>query len=46
MKEPEMARIADWIDRVISNINDTALHAKIKEEVKEMCLRFPVPGIK
>lgn len=46
MKEPEMERIADWIDRVISNIEDTALHAKIKEEVKEMCLKFPVPGIR
>lgn len=45
MKEAEMERIADWIDRVISNINDTKLHAEIKEEVKEMCLKFPVPGI-
>jgi len=45
MKEAEMDRIADWLDRVISNIGDTALHAKIKEEVKEMCLKFPVPGI-
>lgn len=46
MKEPEMERIAEWIDRAINNINDTAMHAKIKEEVKEMCLKFPVPGIK
>ncbi len=46
MKEPEMEKIADFIDRAISNIDDTALHAKIKEEVKEMCLKFPVPGIK
>lgn len=45
MKEPEMEKIADWIDRVISNINDTKLHAEIKEEVREMCLKFPVPGI-
>lgn len=45
MKEAEMEMIADWLDRVISNINDTGLHAKIKEEVKEMCLKFPVPGI-
>jgi len=46
MKEGEMDRIADWIDRVISNIDDTELHKQIKEEVKEMCLKFPVPGIK
>ena len=46
MKEPEMERVAEWIDKVISNIEDTDLHAKVKEEVKEMCLKFPVPGIK
>lgn len=46
MKEPEMERIADFIDRAITHIDDTALHAQIKEEVKEMCLKFPVPGIK
>ncbi|MFA5821150.1 MAG: serine hydroxymethyltransferase [Candidatus Gracilibacteria bacterium] len=46
MKEPEIEMIADFIDRAITNIDDTALHAKIKEEVKTMCLKFPVPGIK
>lgn len=46
MKEKEMELIAGWIDRVISNISDTELHKQIKEEVKEMCLKFPVPGIK
>ncbi len=46
MKEPEMERVADWIDRVITNIDDTNLHAEIKKEVEEMSLKFPVPGIK
>lgn len=46
MKEPEMERVADWIDRVISNIDDLEMHKQIKEEVKEMSLKFPVPGIK
>ncbi|MFA6917963.1 MAG: serine hydroxymethyltransferase [Candidatus Gracilibacteria bacterium] len=46
MKEAEMDRIADWIDRVISNIDNLEMHKQIKEEVKEMCLKFPVPGIK
>ncbi len=46
MKESEMEKIADWINKVISNIEDTDLHKQIKEEVKEMCLKFPVPGIK
>jgi glycine hydroxymethyltransferase len=46
MKEAEMERIADWIDRVISNISDEKVLAEVKNEVKEMCLKFPVPGIK
>jgi glycine hydroxymethyltransferase len=45
MKEPEMERIVDWIDQVITNISDSDLHAKIKEQVRRMCLKFPVPGI-
>lgn len=45
MKEPEMERIAGWIDKVISNIEDPEALAKIKSEVTEMCLKFPVPGI-
>jgi len=45
MKESEMEKIADWIDRVISNINDEEEHKKIKSEVTEMCKNFPVPGI-
>lgn len=45
MKEPEMEKIADWIDRTLQHIdNEDALKA-IKEEVKEVCLTFPVPGI-
>ncbi len=46
MGETEMKRIAEWMDKVISNIEDSTLHSGIKEEVKEMCLKFPVPGIK
>jgi len=46
MKEAEMEKIADWMDRVLSNIDDEALHAEVKKEVTEMCLKFPVPGIK
>lgn len=46
MGEAEMVKIADWIDRAISNIDDQSIHSQIKAEVKEMCLGFPVPGIK
>lgn len=45
MKETEMDQIADWINRVITNINDNEALLKIKEEVKKTCLKFPVPGI-
>ena len=46
MKESEMERIADWIDRVISAHDKPEVLAQIKEEVKELCSHFPVPGIK
>jgi len=46
MKEPEMEKVAGWIDRTLSNIDDDKALADIKEEVKTLCLKFPVPGIK
>jgi len=45
MKEPEMARIAAWIDEVVTNPDDTARKTRIAGEVKEMCAKFPAPGI-
>lgn len=46
MKEPEMEKIADWIDRTIQNVGNVEALKAIKEEVREMCVKFPVPGIK
>ncbi len=46
MKEPEMEKIADWIDRTLQNVENHEALALIKKEVEEMCLKFPVPGIK
>jgi glycine hydroxymethyltransferase len=46
MKEPEMEKIAGWINEVISNIEDEDTLTRIKKEVEEMCAGFPVPGIK
>lgn len=45
MKEPEMEIIVNWIDEVITHIDDSATHKRIREEVKEFCSKFPVPGI-
>ncbi len=45
-KEEDMTKIADWIVQTLQNPEDTSLHEKIKQEVKEFSLGFPVPGIK
>lgn len=45
MKEAEMEKIADWIDRTLKNVGNEEELKKIKGEVKEVCLGFPVPGI-
>ena len=45
MGKEEMKTIAGWIVKVISDINNTQLKKQIREEVLQMCSRFPVPGI-
>ncbi len=45
MEEPEMAQIAAWMDQVVSAPGDAALKAKVAGEVRELCARFPAPGI-
>jgi glycine hydroxymethyltransferase len=41
----EMQRIAELFNLVYENKDDEEKLKEIKEEVKEMCLKFPVPGI-
>jgi glycine hydroxymethyltransferase len=41
----EMKRLAELIVRVITNISDIGIAAEVKEEVRQMSARFPVPGI-
>jgi glycine hydroxymethyltransferase len=45
MAEPEMQQIAAWMDAVVTAPADAALHARIAGEVRELCARFPAPGI-
>jgi len=45
MKEPEMRQIAAWMDQVVTAPTDTALQAKIAGEIRELCAKFPAPGI-
>jgi glycine hydroxymethyltransferase len=42
LKEAEMRQVAEWIDRALKNIDNSAELAKIRAEVKELCLRFPL----
>lgn len=41
----EMRRIAALIVKIISNIGDPKVREQVREEVSQMCQRFPVPGI-
>jgi glycine hydroxymethyltransferase len=45
MKEAEMRQIAQWMDQVVSAPTDTALQEKVAGEVRELCAKFPAPGI-
>ena len=41
----EMKRIASLIVKVITNIDDLNVRNQVREEVSQICHRFPVPGI-
>ncbi len=42
MKEPEMKKIAEIIDRAITNYNNESELASIKKDVKSLCSNFPL----
>jgi glycine hydroxymethyltransferase len=42
MKEPEMRQIAEWINQIISKPQDVMLRTRVREQVLEMCRRFPL----
>jgi glycine hydroxymethyltransferase len=45
MKEAEMTQIAAWMDQVVSAPADATLHAKLAGEIRELCAKFPAPGL-
>jgi len=45
LRQEEMKQVAQWIIRIIGHIGDKALEAQVRDEVKLMCSRFPVPSI-
>lgn len=42
MKESEMKTIAGWISQVLKNPENTDLHQRIHNQVKELCKSFPI----
>lgn len=46
MGKGEMLKLAEWIDRVVANASDAGLIAKVAAEVKELCDKFPAPGLR
>jgi glycine hydroxymethyltransferase len=45
MREPEMVEIAAWMDKVVSAPDDDGLIEQVAGEIRELCARFPAPGI-
>jgi glycine hydroxymethyltransferase len=45
MKEEEMELIANWMIDVLENMDNSQMHENITKQVRELTLRFPVPGI-
>jgi glycine hydroxymethyltransferase len=43
MKEPEMNQIADLITEVLEKPDDTGLQAEVKERVRALTAKFPLP---
>jgi len=42
MKEPEMEAIGDMIAKVLKNVEDDAVAAEVRDEVRVLCERFPL----
>jgi glycine hydroxymethyltransferase len=42
--EPEMKQIAKWMKRAIDNYQDEKLLAEMKQEVRELALKYPLPN--
>ena len=45
MAEAEVKQVALMLAKVLSDVEDSAAHAKVAAEVKELTARFPVPGL-
>jgi glycine hydroxymethyltransferase len=43
-KEPEMRQLAGWICDILGDLNNEATIARVRDQVVELCRRFPVYG--
>ncbi len=46
MGKVEMEKLAVWIDRAIGSATDEAELGQIAQEVKDLCAKFPAPGLR
>jgi glycine/serine hydroxymethyltransferase len=47
MKEPEMDRVAAWIDAVCRNLASLdAVAPKVRAEIADFCSQFTPPGLR
>jgi glycine hydroxymethyltransferase len=44
LKEREMVHVADWLDRVMGAKGDATECARVREEIRAFCARFPLAG--
>jgi glycine hydroxymethyltransferase len=45
MGPAEMQQIAAWMDAVVQAPREAALHERISGEIRELCAKFPAPGL-
>jgi len=43
-KEDECRALAGWICEILANLGDDAVEARVREQVKAVCAKFPVYG--
>jgi len=44
MKQSDMQRVAQWMKQAIVNRDDSAKLTRLRDEVNEFCLQFPLPS--
>jgi len=42
MKEPEMGKIAEWIAKVLSDVDKDSYADEVRKDIKSLCDRFPL----